>query len=310
MTMTFTPAGRAPGTGEPPADLIKDSGLKTFAADVIEPSNKSPVIVDFWAPWCAPCKQLTPVLEKAVRAAGGAVKLVKINIDDNPELAQHLRVQSVPTVYAFRNGQPVDGFAGALPESQVKAFIERLAGPIGPSPLDALVAEADEMLAHGDAGGAAQLFASALQEEPGEARAVAGLARCYLKNGDFVRARQTLELAPPEAKKHQAIVSAQAELDLASSAAQAPPAGATADLEAAIAADPKNLQARYDLALALIAAGERERAMDELLEIVKRERKWNEEAARKQLVTLFEALGPTHALTISGRRRLSSLLFA
>lgn len=310
MTTTFTPAGRAPGTGEPPADLIKDSGLKTFAADVIEPSRKSPVIVDFWAPWCGPCKQLTPILEKAVRAAGGAVKLVKVNIDDNPELAQHLRIQSIPMVYAFRNGQPVDGFAGALPESQVKAFIERLAGPIGPSPLDALVAEADEMLAQGDAGGAAQLYASALQEEPGEARAVAGLARCYLKNGDIVRARQTLELAPPEAKKHQAIASVQAELELASMAAQAPPAGATAELEASVAADPKNLQARYDLALALIAAGERERAMDELLEIVKRERKWNEEAARKQLVTLFEALGPTHALTISGRRRLSSLLFA
>lgn len=308
MTTTFTPSGPA-AAGAPPGDLIKDSGLKTFAADVIEASRKTPVIVDFWAPWCGPCKQLTPVLEKAVRTAAGAVRLVKVNIDENPELAQHLRIQSIPTVYAFKNGQPVDGFAGALPESQVKAFIERLAGPIGPSPIDALVAEADEMLARGDAGGAAQLYASTLQEEPGEPRAIAGLARCYLKNGDFVRARQTLELAPPEARKNQAIASVQAELDLAQSAKPAP-AGETAALEAALAADPKNLQARYDLALALIAADNRERAMDELLEIVKRDRKWNEEAARKQLVTLFEALGPMHALTISGRRRLSSLLFA
>jgi putative thioredoxin len=300
------PSGAA---GAPPADLIKDSGTKTFAADVIEASRKGPVIVDFWAPWCGPCKQLTPTLEKAVRAAGGSVKLVKVNIDDNPELAQHLRIQSIPTVYAFKNGQPVDGFAGALPESQVKAFIERLAGPIGPSPIDALIAEAEAMISQGDAGGAAQLFAGALQEEPGEPRAIAGLARCYLKNGDFIRARQTLELAPPEVRKHQAISSVQAELDLAETAQQAP-AGATASLEAAVAADPKNHQARYDLAIALIAAGDRQRAMDELLDIVKRDRKWNEEAARKQLVTLFEALGPTHELTIAGRRRLSSILFA
>jgi putative thioredoxin len=291
----------------PAPDLIKDSGIKTFAADVIEASRKGPVIVDFWAPWCGPCKQLTPILEKAVRAAGGAVKLVKINIDDNPELAQHLRIQSVPTVYGFKNGQPVDGFAGALPESQVKAFIERLAGPVGPSPAEALISEADEMVKRGEIAGAAQLFAGALQEEPGEPRAIAGLARCYLKNGDLVRARQTLELAPPEARKHQAIASLQAELELASTAK---PVIGTSSLEAAIAADPKNLQARFDLALARIASGERERAMDELLEIVRRERKWNEEAARKQLLTLFEALGPTDPLTIAGRRRLSSILFA
>jgi putative thioredoxin len=301
---TILPLG---GTSAPDPDLIKDSGIKTFAADVIEASRKGPVIVDFWAPWCGPCKQLTPILEKAVRAAGGAVKLVKVNIDDNPELAQHLRIQSVPTVYGFKNGQPVDGFAGALPESQVKAFIERLAGPVGPSPVDALISEADEMVKRGEIAGAAQLFASALQEEPGEARAIAGLARCYLKNGDLVRARQTLELAPPEARKHQAIASVQAELELASTAK---PVIGTSSLEAAVAADPKNLQARFDLALARIAAGDRERAMDELLEIVRRERKWNEEAARKQLLTLFEALGPTDPLTIAGRRRLSSILFA
>jgi putative thioredoxin len=301
---TILPLG---GTSAPDLDLIKDSGIKTFAADVIEASRKGPVIVDFWAPWCGPCKQLTPILEKAVRAAGGAVKLVKVNIDDNPELAQHLRIQSVPTVYGFKNGQPVDGFAGALPESQVKAFIERLAGPVGPSPVDALISEADEMVKRGEIAGAAQLFASALQEEPGEARAIAGLARCYLKNGDLVRARQTLELAPPEARKHQAIASVQAELELASTAK---PVIGTSSLEAAVAADPKNLQARFDLALARIAAGDRERAMDELLEIVRRERKWNEEAARKQLLTLFEALGPTDPLTIAGRRRLSSILFA
>jgi len=304
MTTTFTLGGAA---APPQPDLIKDSGLKTFAADVIEVSKKTPVIVDFWAPWCGPCKQLTPILEKAVRAAGGAVRLVKVNIDDNPELAQHLRIQSVPTVYAFRNGQPVDGFSGGLPESQVKAFIERLTGPMGPSPLDSLVAEGEEMLVAGDIAAAAQVFASALQEEPGEPRAIAGLARCYLKNGDTARARQTLELAPPDAKKHQAIASVLAELELA---ATAKPSAELGSLEAAVAAEPKNLQARYDLALARIAANDREHAMDELLEIVRRDRKWNEEAARKQLVTLFDALGPTDPLTISGRRRLSSILFS
>lgn len=301
---TFTLGGAA---NPPSPDLIKDSGIKTFAADVLEVSKKTPVIVDFWAPWCGPCKTLTPILEKTVRAAAGAVRLVKINIDENPELAQHLRIQSVPTVYAFRNGQPVDGFAGALPESQVKAFIERLTGPMGPSPVDALIAEGEDMLAAGDISSAAQVFASALQEEPGEPRAIAGLARCYLVNGDHARARQTLELAPPDATKHQAIASVLAELELA---ATAKPAGELGGLEAAVAADPKNLQARYDLALARIAAGDRDRAMDELLEVVRRDRKWNEEAARKQLVTLFEALGPMDPLTISGRRRLSSILFS
>ena len=294
------------GAKAAPSDLIKDSGLKTFAADVLEASRKVPVIVDFWAPWCGPCKQLTPVLEKIVRAAAGAVRLVKVNIDDNPEIAQQLRVQSVPTVYAFRNGQPVDGFAGALPESQIKAFVERLTGPVV-NPLDDIIAEAEERLNAGETGTAAQIFAGILQEEPGEARAIAGLARCYLKNGDTERARQTLEIAPPEARKHQAICSLSAELELL---AKAKPPSEVAALEAAIAKDPKDLQARYDFATALIAGGDRERAMDELLESIRRDRNWNEQAARKQLVTLFEALGPTDPLTISGRRRLSSILFA
>lgn len=286
---------------------IKDSTTQDFGADVIEASKEVPIIVDFWAPWCGPCKQLTPVLEKIVNAAAGAVRLVKINVDENQELSQSLRVQSIPAVFGFKNGQPVDGFSGALPESQIKAFIERLAGPIGPSPIEEMIEQGEAALAASDLGAAAQIFAEILGADATEPRALAGLARCYLRNGDLERAQQTLDMVPDDAKNHAAVVSVLAELNLSTSAVDA---GEVAQLRADLEANPKNHQVRLDLSTALIAAGDQEAGMDELLELIRLDRKWNEEAARKQLLTLFEALGPADPLTLAGRRRLSSILFS
>ena len=298
---------------------IKDSGLATFAADVLEQSRSVPVIVDFWAPWCGPCKTLGPSLEAALEAAGGAVKLVKVNIDENPEIAQQLRIQSIPTVYAFRDGQPVDGFMGAIPESQVKAFVAALAGGAGgghdhhhghggPEHTAEVLAVAAEALAAGDIALAAQAYGHVLQDEPGNPLAVAGLAQAYLKSGDRDRARTTLQMVSPEDAQHEAIRAVEAELKL--SDAPKPESGETAALRAKLAADPKDHQARYDLAMALEAAGDRDGALAELLELVRRDRNWNEDAARKQLVTLFEAMGATDPRTIEARRRLSGLLFS
>ena len=298
---------------------IKDSGLATFAADVLEQSRSVPVIVDFWAPWCGPCKTLGPSLEAAVEAAGGAVKLVKVNIDENPEIAQQLRIQSIPTVYAFRDGQPVDGFMGAIPESQVKAFVAALAGGAGgghdhhhghggPEHTADVLAVAAEALAAGDIALAAQAYGHVLQDEPGNPLAVAGLAQAYLKSGDRDRARTTLQMVSPEDAQHEAIRAVEAELKL--SDAPKPESGETAALRAKLAADPKDHQARYDLAMALEAAGDRDGALAEFLELVRRDRNWNEDAARKQLVTLFEAMGATDPRTIEARRRLSGLLFS
>lgn len=286
--------------------LIKDSSLETFAADVIEASMRVPVIVDFWAPWCGPCKQLTPVLEKVVTAARGAVQLVKVNIDENPEIAQQLRIQSVPTVYAFKNGQPVDGFAGALPESQVKAFVDRLTDG-GADPLEAAFEQLAELVKAGDFANAAQGYAALLKEAPGEPRAIAGLAQCYLGVGDLTRAEETLALTPPEARNDPAITGVQATLALAKEAAEA---GSPVELEAKVAADPNDWQSRFDLALALVANGRREEAVDQLLVIVKRARNWNDDAARKKLLNLFEAFGPEDPLTLDGRRKLSAILFS
>jgi putative thioredoxin len=287
---------------------IKDSSIETFAADVIDASREVPVIVDFWAPWCGPCKQLGPMLERLVNEAKGAVRLVKVNIDENEEIARQLRIQSIPTVYAFKNGQPVDGFMGAVPESQLRAFLQHLTGGhAGHDHAEEVLAAAEEAVAAGDVNMAAQAYAHVLQDEPGHPKAVAGLARCYLKTGDVERARNTLQLVRPDGAADEAIRAVEAELKLREQAAD------TGDLDAfkkKLEADPNDHQARYDLALALDARGDREGAMNELLDIVKRDRKWNDDAARKHLVTLFEALGPTDPLTLAARRKLSSILFS
>jgi putative thioredoxin len=274
---------------------------------VIEESKRQPVLIDFWAPWCGPCKQLTPMLEKAVHAAKGKVKLVKMNIDEHPSIPGQMGIQSIPAVIAFVNGQPADGFLGALPESQVIAFIERLTkGSIGAEEKD-LLKTADAALADGDAAGAADLYAQVLAQDAGNVSALAGLARAYVQTGAIEQAKQTLAMVP-EAKRHEApVAAAQAALDVAEQAKAVGPVG---DLEQKVAADPRDHQARFDLAVALAGAGRRQDAVDHLLEIVKRDRKWNEDGARKQLVQFFEAWGPTDEATVEGRKRLSSILFA
>jgi putative thioredoxin len=301
-------AGAAPGAGA--SAVIKDSSLATFAADVLDASMEVPVIVDFWAPWCGPCKQLTPLLERAVTEARGKVRLVKVNIDENPEIAQQLRIQSIPTVYAFRNGQPVDGFMGAIPESQLKTFVQGLMAGAGAAEAEGVedaLKLAAQALAKRDVAAAAHIFGEVLQDEPGHPKAVAGLARCYLESGDIERAKKTLGLVRPDGQSDEAIRAVEAELALKERAMKA---GDIAPLRAKIEGNPADLQARFDLATVLDAKGAREDAINELLEIVRRDRKWNEEAARKQLLTLFEAMGPTDPRTIQGRRRLSSLLFS
>jgi putative thioredoxin len=288
--------------------FVKDGSIETFAADVLEASRAVPVIVDFWAPWCGPCKQLGPLIEKVVNEAKGAVRLVKINIDENQEIARQLRIQSIPTVYAFRDGQPVDGFMGAVPESQLRAFVQQLTGgAAGQDQTEDILAAADEAFTAGDVSGAAQAYGHVLQEDPGNPRAVAGLARCYLKSGDIERARTTLGLVRPDGASDEAIRTVDAELKLREQAASA---GDSAPLAAKLQANPDDHQARYDLALALDAKGDREGAVRELLDLVRRDRKWNDDAARKHLVTLFEAMGPTDPRTLAGRRTLSSILFS
>jgi putative thioredoxin len=288
---------------KPAAPAVKDTTTATFREDVLTDSLRQPVLVDFWAPWCGPCKQLTPIIEKVVKSAAGKVKLVKMNIDEHPQISAQLGIKSIPAVIAFQKGQPVDGFMGALPETQVKQFVERLIGPLGAG--DEEFGEAEAALKEGDAEGAADIYRALLEEDPTEPRALGGLAQALVALGETDAARELLDTAP--AGNHTAISAARAALELAE---QASNVGDLAGLEAALAKDPQDHQARFDLAVALNAEGRRGEAADRLLEIIKADRNWNGDGARKQLVQFFEAWGPMDPATLAARRRLSTLLFS
>ena len=308
------PGGDKPASGGATGPLIKDVTTATFMADVIEASRTVPVIVDFWAPWCGPCKQLGPILEKLVTAAGGKVRLAKVDIDQNQALAGQLRIQSIPMVYAFFGGRPVDGFAGAVPESQVKAFIDTLIANAGGAPggdgpdIAKLIAEARETLAKGDEGGALSLYSQVLEHDEKNVDALAGLARCYIASGETEAAESILAELPDSAKNHVDAQAARAALELKAQGSAL--AGEAAALEAKVVADPNDHQSRYDLAVALLSNNQREASVDHLLEIMRRKRDWNDSAARKQLVKMFEAWGAQDPLTIEGRQRLSAILFS
>lgn len=298
------------GTAAPADDLIMDVSEADFMEKVVQASMTTPVIVDFWAPWCGPCKSLGPMLEDAVKAAKGAVKMAKVNVDENQMIAGQLRVQSIPTVYAFWQGQPVDGFQGAVPGSEIKAFIERLvqtSGGDASGGLDDAIAAAEEMMEAGAHEDAAQVFAAVLEEEPNHAKAYAGLVRAHIALGDLDQAEAILNGAPAEISKSVELEAAHAQLELAKQAANA---GPVAELRALVEADPANLQARFDLAGALLANGDAEGAVNELLELFRKDREWNDGAAKAQLFTIFEALKPNDPVVLNGRRKLSSMIFA
>ncbi|MBX7248362.1 MAG: co-chaperone YbbN [Caulobacteraceae bacterium] len=290
----------------PAEALVIEGSDATFMKDVVEASKTQPVIVDFWATWCGPCKTLGPMLERQVAAAGGAVKLVKIDVDRNPAYAGQLRVQSIPTVYAFVNGQPVDGFQGAIPESEIKKFIDRVSGPPEPSEVDRLVELGTESLAVSDWGGAAQAFAQALQMEPQNVKALAGLARVHIEGGDLDQARQIAAMAPADSREPE-LLSVRSALELA---ANAPPPSELDQMLARVREAPGDHDARFELANALAAQNRLDEAADQLLTIVESDLEWNDQAARKQLLKVFEAAGPMSETARNGRRRLSSLLFS
>jgi len=304
MTMLDSVAGAAAAA---PEGLIKETTTQGFMKDVIEESKRQPVLIDFWAPWCGPCKQLTPILEKVVKGAKGKVKLVKMNIDEHPAIPGQMGIQSIPAVIAFVNGQPADGFMGALPEGQVNAFIERLTkGAVAGETKD-LIAEADAALAAGDTQGAAAVYSEILAEDKANVPALAGLARAYVAAKQFDKAKQILTQVPEAKRNDAAVAAARAALEVAEQANSVGPIG---DLEQKVKANPLDHQARFDLAVALNAGGKRAEAVDQLMEIVKRDRKWNDDGARKQLVQFFEAWGPTDEASVAGRKRLSSVLFS
>lgn len=299
---------KTPPSDAATGDILSNATSASFAKDVIEASNEALVLVDFWATWCAPCKQLTPILEKVVRTYGGRVRLVKIDVDQNQAIAAQLRIQSMPTVYAFRDGRPLDGFKGAQTERFVSEFIERLVGDETESGgIDDVLATGNELLEAGDLQGAAETFAAILQEDRENAPALAGLAACYLKSGDLDRARQAIALVPPDKRSLPAVESIAAQLELADKVADL---GDIDGLIARVEADATDHQARYDLAIALAGAGRNAEAMDQLLEIIRRDRQWNDDGARKQLLQFFDAWGPKEPLVAEGRRRLSSILFS